>query len=275
MKLKTLCWLTDIHLNFLEHEERIKFYEQVMDRDADAVLITGDIAEAHNVCNLLQEFSDYLQKSIFFVLGNHDYYRGNVEEVRKAISQLCESNPYLKWLNQPVTVALNDTTVLLGVDGWADARYGDYDNSRVRLNDNRFIADLFQASTLGRTQLRNKMQALADDDASMLKELISKALQPSLKKMIIATHVPPYAEACWYEGKQSGVDWQPFFSTKASGDVITAAAIENSGVEFVVLCGHTHTAHEYKPRDNVIVKVGGAEYFHPEVEAIIQIDAVT
>lgn len=69
-----IAWLTDIHLNFLKVEARKKFYQQVIETGANKILITGDIAEAKDVCEILQEFSTYTNKLIYFVLGNHDYY---------------------------------------------------------------------------------------------------------------------------------------------------------------------------------------------------------
>lgn len=48
-----IAWLTDIHLNFLKVEARKKFYQQVIKTGADRILITGDIAEAKDVCEIL------------------------------------------------------------------------------------------------------------------------------------------------------------------------------------------------------------------------------
>jgi len=39
---------------------------------------------------------------------------------------------------------LDNNIFLIGQDGWADGRLGDYQSSRVVLNDSRMIADLFQ-----------------------------------------------------------------------------------------------------------------------------------
>ena len=49
-----------------------------------------------------------------------------------------------------------NSTVLLGHDGWADARYGDFDHSSVTLNDSRLIAELFQAFLLISQHLKMK-----------------------------------------------------------------------------------------------------------------------
>jgi len=68
-----LAWLTDIHLNFLESNARKKFYEEIVNTHCDAVLISGDIAETPSLADLLSEMANQIKKSIYFVLGNHDY----------------------------------------------------------------------------------------------------------------------------------------------------------------------------------------------------------
>ncbi len=135
-----LAWLTDIHLNFLDKSERKNFYQQVIDTQSEAILISGDIAEAPCVSDLLCEMVEKIQKPIYFVLGNHDYYRGNVKDVREEMAGLNQSYPNLFWLPASGLQFLNHDTVIVGEDGWADGRLGDYTNSRVSLNDSRMIA---------------------------------------------------------------------------------------------------------------------------------------
>jgi predicted MPP superfamily phosphohydrolase len=78
-----LIWLTDIHLNFLDVNAREKFYHEIADTYCDAVLISGDIAEAPSITKILKEVVNKIKKPIYFVLGNHDYYRGEISEVKK------------------------------------------------------------------------------------------------------------------------------------------------------------------------------------------------
>lgn len=272
MAINKIAWLTDAHLNFLEPEARNIFYQKVSGADMDAVLITGDIAEATSICKLLTEFSENVDKDIYFVLGNHDYYLGNVVKVRREVQQLCNKNKKLHWLGKPEIIKLSHQTILLGHDGWADARYGDFDRSNINLNDSRYIAELFQASALGKAALKYEMQKLADTDAVALEKTLQEAIaKNNPQKVIVATHVPPFKECCRYKGKPSDENWQPYFSSKATGDVISAAAKKHPAINFLVLCGHTHTKHAIKPFNNLEVRVGGAEYYQPEVQEIIEI----
>jgi len=260
------AWLTDIHLNFLDVNARSEFYDSVIATHCDFVLITGDIAEAPSISDILEEMSNHIKRPIYFVLGNHDYYQGQISEVQQEMIALTQSEKHLFWMPSSGPQVLEKDTILLGQDGWADGRYGDYENSRVALNDSRLIADLFQEQIIGKYPLLEKMQALADQDAEQLRHnLIDSIKQYHPKKLIVLTHVPPFKEACLYEGKMSGDEFLPFFSSKATGDVLIEAARDNPDSEFLVLCGHTHAKAEHQPLGNLTVKVGRAEYYHPEV----------
>src|SRR3990167_10740294 len=167
-------WLTDIHINFLEDEERKKFYHEIINTKCEAILIGGDIAEGPSVSVLLKEIVDTIKKPIYFVLGNHDYYFEQIKNVKQKIMQLMKVEPLLKWLPACEPIKLKSGIILVGQDGWADGRYGDYANSTVSINDSRLITDLFQSKILGKYQLLEKMQYLADTDAQQLKEKIDR-----------------------------------------------------------------------------------------------------
>jgi len=76
-----LAWMTDIHLNFLEPLGRRRFLESARDQ-ADAFVISGDIAESPSITGILTEMADVWQKPIHLVLGNHDFYRGSIGKTR-------------------------------------------------------------------------------------------------------------------------------------------------------------------------------------------------
>ncbi len=265
-----LAWLTDIHLNFLTLQERRCFYQTIIDSNADAVLISGDIAEAPSVKELLLEMEHALNKPIYFVLGNHDYYRGTIESVRLDMAHLTKITQGLKWLSVSGVQKLSEDVLLVGTDGFADGRYGDYENSPVSLNDSRLIADFFQAKLLSRSHLLTKMQQYADEDARQLLRDIEMGIEKhSPKKMMVLTHVPPFPELCLYEGKQSDDNYLPYFASKAIGDVLLTVAQNYPFIEFVTLCGHTHHYAERQMLENLRVTVGAAEYYQPSIQDII------
>lgn len=266
-----LAWLTDIHLNFIPKEARCDFYQSILNTEPDAILLTGDIAEAPSLVDILKEMADFLQKPIYFVLGNHDYYRGQIKEIRKAMAALTQSSHLLFWLPATKIQSLADGVLLIGQDGWADGRFGDFENSKILLNDNRMIAELFQEKLLSESHLLKKMQHLADADAAHLQAQLIQAVEQKPKKIIVLTHVPPFKEICLPRENANRNDWLPYFSSQAMGQVLLEAAERNSTIEFLVLCGHTHIAAQYRPLDNLRVEAGTSEYYKPGIQAIIQL----
>lgn len=264
-----LAWLTDIHLNFLDEDERAVFYKEIEKTNCDCVLITGDIAEAPSIEMIMKEMAAQIERPIYFVVGNHDYYRGSVKKVRDILTSLTKDHDQLYWLPTSGFQKINDKVIILGQDGWADGRFGDYQNSNVILNDSRMIEELFHANVLGRFQLLEKMQELADADAASLRIDLVNALSQAPQKIIVLTHVPPYQEACKYEGKISDKNWLPYFSSKVMGDLLTQTAMATPAVDFLVLCGHTHGEAYYQPLSNLTVKAGLAEYYRPGVQGVI------
>lgn len=79
--MKRFAWPTDVHLNFLEPDEAEAFYDSLAETDADAFLITGDIGEAPNVADYLNALDHRLDRPVYLILGNHDYYRGSIVQV--------------------------------------------------------------------------------------------------------------------------------------------------------------------------------------------------
>ena len=129
-----VVWLTDIHLNFVESELVEQLLDEVHAAAPDAVLIGGDIGESQNVEKYLARFAARLACPVYFVLGNHDFYHSSVPIVRDAIEQFCERHATLCYLTrQEQVIELTPRVGLIGHDGWADARLGDYLGSDLSL----------------------------------------------------------------------------------------------------------------------------------------------
>ena len=260
----TLAWATDVHLNFLDEAKVAAYARRVAEVAPDAVLITGDIAEAHDLEPKLTVLDEVLARPIWFVLGNHDFYRGSIEQVRRLVVGLRERHPRLGWLPVCGVVPLGEGRALVGVDGWGDARLGRPESSRVWLNDFRLIADL---QGLVGPPLWSKLRALGDAEAATLAPLLEQAAA-SHAEVVVATHVPPFREACWHEGKVSDDEWLPYFTCRAVGNVLLAAARARPEVTFTVYCGHTHGGGVSQLLPNLTVHTGGARYGTPEFQCL-------
>ena len=241
----------------------------------DAVLVSGDIGESTDVAGYLQEMAEVVRRPVYFVLGNHDFYRGSIAGTRQEVTQLAAASDWLVYLNACGPVALSPTTALVGHDGWGDARLGDYAGSEVLLND-FFLIDELKRSNLGpwepdRAMLAEALQALGDEAAEHFARVLPEALA-SHRHVVAVTHVPPFAEAAWHRGKQSDKHWLPFFACKAVGDTIRDVMQKHLDRRLTVLCGHTHGDGEAQILDNLRVLTGGARYRQPAVQQVFEFE---
>jgi 3',5'-cyclic AMP phosphodiesterase CpdA len=262
-----LAWITDIHLNFLLPEEIDEFLAAVRAAEPEAVLLTGDIGEAASVVPLLEQLSAAWPWPIYFVLGNHDFYGGSITGVRAEVTALSRKQPNLIYLTANDIVELMPDVGLIGDDGWADARLGNYEHSLVMMNDYRLIAELAPLTK----QLRwPKLKELGDQAAQHIRHVLPQALA-KYPKVILGTHLPPLRDACWHEGQISNDEWLPHFTCKAIGDAILEIMRATPQRQLTVYCGHTHSQGICQPLPNVTIHTGGAKYGSPSVQEVIEV----
>ncbi len=268
-----LAWLTDIHLNFVD-AIRLRDFLVSVERCAEAVAISGDIAESRDVCSYLRSIEEVVKKPVYFVLGNHDFYRGSIPQVRKMVTSLASDSKYLEYLTVKQILELTPNTAIIGHDGWADARLGDYRRSNVILSDHKLIAEIscwFDGSRLDKPGLLQTMTLLADEAAAHFATVLEDACN-TYPNVIAVTHVPPFREAAWYQGRTSSDDYLPHFACKAVGDVMRSVMRKHPSSKLLVLCGHTHGGGEIRASDNIRVLTGEAEYGRPQISGILEID---
>jgi 3',5'-cyclic-AMP phosphodiesterase len=268
-----LAWATDVHLNFLSDKGRRQFLETIKEQ-ADAFVISGDISESNDIGAALRQMDVLLGKPVYFVLGNHDFYRGSVAGTRSTVSNTVSRSENLVYLSQSGVVELSPNTAIVGHDGWADARLGDFEGSDVILNDFLLIDELrlwSDARTLDKSSLRPALEALGDEAARYLANVLPAAAE-RYPNVLVVTHVPPFREAAWHEGQPSNDDFLPFFSCKAVGDVLLSVAKSHPASQLLVLCGHTHGGGHCQILDNLRVETGPAEYGKPRMQRILDIE---
>ncbi len=262
-----LTWVTDIHLDFLDDQDLRTFLHSLRADVTDGLLVGGDIAEAPSLDARLCDLAGAFDRPMYFVLGNHDFYRGSIPDVRARMDALCTRRPALVYLSHAGVISLTQTTALIGHDGWGDARYGDYHGSTVRLNDHLLIKEL---TGLDRVALQRALQRLGDDAAAHVGRVLPAALA-SHPEVLLLTHVPPFQAACWYEGQPSDDNWAPFFSCRAVGDVLVDIMRAHPNHQLTVLCGHTHSGGRVTVLPNLTVLTGGAAYGAPALQAPVHV----
>lgn len=267
--MRRLAWLTDLHLNFADPQGIGALCRSVLAEGADAVFLTGDIAEAPDVVGHLEGLDARLGLPLYFVLGNHDFYRGSITEGRTAVADLCARSPRLCWLPRAGVVGLTPETGLVGHDGWADGRLGDFaGSSDLLLNDFRFIAEL---TGLDKGSRLERLHVLGDEAAAHLRAVLPDALA-RYQRVIVLTHVPPFREACLHRGRVADDAWLPHFACRAVGEALAEAAAAYPGRDVTVLCGHTHEACEAQVLPNLRVLTAGAEYGEPALQQVLLVE---
>lgn len=264
-----LAWLRDIHLNFVSPSSLEAILGVLAGTEADAFVISGDTGESHDLGRYLTAIGEAVRRPVYFVLGNHDFYQGSIAGVRGQVRSLCAAATNLSWLPDAGVVPLAGEACLVGHDGWGDGRLGDYRGSGVLLNDFGLIEEFggFEADPVERLA---RLHALGDEAAAHFRRVLPDALA-RFRHVVAATHVPPFREACWHEGRISDDDWLPFFSCKVVGDVLAGAMAAAPDRRMTVLCGHTHGGGEALVLPNLRVLTGEARYGTPVVQRVLKV----
>jgi hypothetical protein len=238
------------------------FYDRVRREHPDCLFVTGDIGESDSVGRFVDELGRIAP--IYYVLGNHDYYRSSIQAVRQ--------NLPAGWLPAMDSVRLTEQTILIGIDGWGDARCGNLE-SMVQLSDWQLIED-FEPVRYDRAARIELLQELGTAEAFALGELLARV--PACEHLVVQTHVPPFPEACIYDGVQSEPAWLPWFTCIATGELLAEYARAHPTRRITVLCGHSHGAGVVKPEPNLEVRTGGwppgiEGYGNPIVQATLEL----
>ena len=279
--MTTFAWCTDIHLDFLSEEQIISFAESISKAGFDGVLLSGDISNSNEIVYHLSILERVINKQIFFVLGNHDYYGGSVVDVRKKMKELTNMSSYLRYLQTLPYIKVNDSTAIVGHDGWYDGLNGNAKSSRFIMSDWTRIAEFapYAKKAVGmygsdvqinKPKIIEVSQKLAHEGTLHVMNGI-KAASRKFKNIVVLTHFPPFKETHFYNGKIGDDDAQPWYTSKMMGDMLLDASKAYPEHIFTVLCGHTHGKCTSKITHNLTVHVGAAEYGKPAIQMPITI----
>jgi Icc protein len=260
-----IAWITDPHLNHCSLSSWERLVVQLNSCQCDAIVITGDISEGDDVVFQLMRLVDAVTVPIHFVLGNHDFYQSSIQQTRADVGDAVEKQIRLHYLRNEQAIELSPTVGLVGEDGWGDATEGNYEQSTVLLNDFQLIEDFRLRHP---SQWRRELESLGRDAAVRLQHKLEQACA-EYSSVLVATHVPPFRESCWYEGRTTNDDWAPFFVCGQAGQVLRDVANRNPLTKIEVICGHTHHAGVAVLTPNLRVTTAGAVYGRPEITSII------
>jgi Icc protein len=262
------AWATDIHLDFLRSSQIEAFRQKLIEAPQNVIVITGDITNGRNLADHL-DLMRVPGKTTYFVLGNHDFYHSSLLEGRRVAKEAVRISDdgnihYLSDLLYPVL--LPDGSYLIGVDGYADGRAGDFMRSHVWLNDYRLISEFRQHS---KETILRILNSIGEESALLLEDktrFFGDEFPIEGKTVYIATHAPPFERAHWYDGKMGDSHWMPHFVNVALGKAILAFAQRFPKTKFVVIAGHTHGDARVAISDNIECFIGKAVYNWPVVQ---------
>jgi len=261
--MRRVAWLTDLHLNYVPQQQASAFFDELKDMPIDTILMGGDISESSRLLFDLSELSARVRKPIRFVLGPSDYYRSSIATVRSQVSQLCTRMPNLTYLSEAPFIEMSPQTALLGHDGWGDGMAGKA-AEMIQLNDELQIAEL---TTYDRHTLFASLRELGQQSADHLRRELTTALE-RYSNICLLMHVPPFREACWFDGKAAEDRIASRFTCLSAGIVIFELMQANPDKQLTVLCGHTHSSGVAHVLPNVQVWTGGAQYGKPQVQRL-------
>lgn len=277
------AWLTDIHLDFIDNSRepssiRKGFAEPLSQIQCDGYFVTGDISLAPDVVRHLKEVDACINKPMYFVCGNHDFYGGDFGSVRARLKELCATSKNLRYMTTSEYLPLTDRTAIVGHDGWYDVQHGDPNQSKFLMSDWVRILDYSKHNLLSETPDGLKVDAgkvvkLSRKFAAAAADHIKKQLTAAVavhSEIVVLTHVPPYPQV-HVDNKKGHPGMMPWYTSKAIGDVISSVAAAHPAKRFNVFCGHTHGQASVQIAHNVYCYVGGAEYGNPSVAGLVNV----
>lgn len=259
-----LAVTSDTHLNHVSSGEIVELGTLAAKlHGADALLLCGDIAEAHDVEQALVDLDTGFHRPVYFVLGNHDYYTGGFAAVHAKMAALSKRHPRITWLRTAGVVALTPTTALVGTDGLTDCAHGQPLSGAGRMNDGRYIADLRGLDPYRKVEV---MMAKAKIDVAAVERVLVKALR-KFPEVIFATHVPPFPEMA----SEKPDDVRSWYVARLMGEMLLKQAARFPKRKIVVRCGHVHRTITINPAANLSASSGQAEYRYPAIHTTLEI----
>ena len=255
-------WGTDLHLDFLKTDDYVRDWaEENFSQYHDAVVLTGDTSLAPLLVHHLKIIRECSGKKVYFVLGNHDAWDGSIEKLRVELENQSLKDEGIVWLGSEQFVPVGNYSALVGHDGWYDALNGDYKNSRFAMNDWFRIREFVNL----KCDLVDYCRKLASQSSLHVGNACKSAISAGRKNIVVATHFPPFAEACFHKENPTEETVLPWYSSKTMGDTLLKLSKEHPDVKFTVVCGHTHSYADVSISENLRVVVGGAVYGLPRI----------
>lgn len=222
--------ISDLHTEFGLFDY---FYGEMVNTDADILVLAGDIGPQDSVIPLLRGIREETKKFVVFVPGNHEYYNTSRARLDRSFKQEFSRKDEGIYVLTEESKTIGDVT-FLGSTGWWDGSFGRISwIVREGLNDFRKIQELNGKDPL----MENGVLWGKTAKRFFQKELDKiKSKTPAQKVVCVTHHYPhPNSLAPAYEGSVLNV----VFGNRWE-DVIEDYQPD------LWIHGHTHTSFDYK-----------------------------
>lgn len=251
----TILFLTDLHLDRTSEEIIECLLGRIRNTNSNAVLVTGDISDATNLRQHLSLLAEACApRPLYFLLGNHDFYGGDFDGVTKDVENLCRSIENLHHLDASRIIPLAKGIGLVGHGGWADARAGEGMETMVQSRD---CGSINNFQKLDHRQMLCRMRSLGAESARKIRSILPLALT-CYHHVIVATHVPPFDNAVYHNGKPAAHRHLPHFCNLSVGVMLIGIMRAFPRRRVTVLAGHSHGACSENITRNLSVRVGAS-----------------
>jgi len=202
--------------------------------DADVLILGGDIVNAHGI-EYLDEMVSHIDIPIVMVPGNHEYYKGEMEDVNR---QLAETS--VIFLENEVHII--DKFRFLGCALWTDyllngvaQEYGSMNSHESNLSDFEYIR--YGQKPLDAYRVRE----INRESKDFLRQELMKTFDG---RTIVITHMSPSRKSI-----------HPAFENSKAMNAAFVCDLEHYMGEHVDLWvhGHTHSSFDYKLGDTRVI----------------------
>lgn len=264
MQLLKYLWYTDTHLNVAFPWSKQRFVKQILDEEPKAVFLTGDISNGIKCCSDLEYLARKVDCPIYFVYGNHDVHYASIKVIHQELRFLCKKYDNLFWLTDLSPISLNDTTAVIGTEGWYDGLVGEA--KHLKYSTDWILVSEFRELPSHEARLE-KFRQMAQHSANLItKKLIDAFVNHDI--VYVLTHFPPWKEATRELGVLKFTEklWHPYNTNVTMGKAIEHVMLQYPNKKVVVLAGHTHTPVHITVANNIECIVGRAKYTDISVE---------
>lgn len=257
MKKKAII-TSDLHYGITSHARILHLKEQMLRQNPAVIILAGDIGEpAHNFRASLKLFED-VPCPVGVVIGNHDLYNtagfNHSEELWNEVLPGIVKECGLVWMESE-TITIGETA-FIGSMAWYD-----YSSRAPELNH---LPDEFFFAGKGRFVSDGIYIDWKREDKDLAAELLERLLKrlknaeedPSLKRIIVVTHVPLFpGQMVHYRTDNPYAD--AYFGNFTAGKEISSFSKVTD-----VISGHTHRGVE-RVIGNIRARVVPSDYKKP------------